>query len=90
MSRALPLRDAAVLKGRGLGLGTQFVFYGATGAEVEVAEQTGEVQALRLCGPLDCGLVVNPKLVERQVHGLLMQAMTGCLNRPRVSWWPVG
>ncbi|MCY1242291.1 Nicotinate dehydrogenase subunit B [compost metagenome] len=41
--------------------------------------QTGEVRVVELFGVLDCGLVVNPRLVERQVTGMLIQATSRML-----------
>jgi len=71
---------APLLKGRGVGLGTHFSSYGAAVAEVEVVAQTGAVRVVRLFGALDCGLVVNPRLVERQITGMLMQAASRALH----------
>lgn len=72
-------RNARVLKGRGIGLGTHFSSYGAAVADVEVVPATGEVRVVRLFGALDCGLVINPKLVEQQITGMLMQATSRTL-----------
>ena len=38
-------------------------------AEVEVDEETGEVEILRICAAHDCGTAINPMLVEGQVEG---------------------
>ena len=38
-------------------------------AEVEVDDETGEVEILRICAAHDCGTPVNPMLVEGQVEG---------------------
>ena len=43
--------------------------YGATFAEVEVDEETGEVRVLRLVSAYDCGKAINPLLVEGQIDG---------------------
>ena len=38
-------------------------------AEVEVDDETGEVEVLRICAAHDCGTPINPMLVEGQVEG---------------------
>jgi nicotinate dehydrogenase medium molybdopterin subunit len=38
-------------------------------AEVEVDDETGEVEILRICAAHDCGTPINPTLVEGQVEG---------------------
>ena len=38
-------------------------------AEVEVDDETGEVQVLRIVAAHDCGTAINPMLVEGQVEG---------------------
>jgi CO/xanthine dehydrogenase Mo-binding subunit len=43
--------------------------YGATFAEVEVDEETGEVAVLRLVSAYDCGKAINPLLLEGQIDG---------------------
>lgn len=43
--------------------------YGATFAEVEVDEETGEVVVLRLVSAYDCGKAINPLLLEGQIDG---------------------
>jgi nicotinate dehydrogenase subunit B len=66
-------------RGRGIGLGTHLVSYGAAVAEIEVDTQTGRVRILRLTGALDAGLVVNPLIVERQIEGQLVQTASRML-----------
>lgn len=66
-------------RGRGIGMGTHLVSYGAATAEVEVDMQTGRVRVLRLVGALDAGLVVNPLIVERQIEGQLVQTASRML-----------
>lgn len=76
---APPQPGGKLRRARGVGLGTHFVSYGAAVADVEVNLQTGEVRVVELFGALDCGLVVNPRLVERQVTGMLIQATSRIL-----------
>ncbi|MEO6186347.1 MAG: molybdopterin cofactor-binding domain-containing protein, partial [Steroidobacteraceae bacterium] len=66
-------------RGRGIGLGTHLVSYGAAVAEIEVDTQTGKVRVLHLTGALDAGLVVNPLIVERQIEGQLVQTASRML-----------
>jgi aerobic carbon-monoxide dehydrogenase large subunit len=48
-------------------------------AVVEVNPQTGELQILRYSVVHDCGTVINPLLVEGQVHGGVAQGLGGSL-----------
>ena len=49
--------------------------YGAYIAVVEVELDTGEVTLLRLVAVDDCGNVLNPMVVEGQLHGSVMQGV---------------
>ena len=44
-------------------------------AVVEVERETGQVELLLLVAVDDCGNVVNPMIVEGQVHGSIMQGI---------------
>jgi CO/xanthine dehydrogenase Mo-binding subunit len=66
-------------RGRGIGMGTHLVSYGAAAAEIEVDTQTGRVRILHLTGAIDAGLVVNPLIVERQIEGQLVQTASRML-----------
>jgi len=53
---------------------TPFWMVAGTGAEVEVDTETGRVRILRLVNAVDCGRLVNPRIVETQISGAaLMQ-----------------
>jgi CO/xanthine dehydrogenase Mo-binding subunit len=53
---------------------TPFWMCAAAGAEVEVDTETGQVRIARLINVVDCGKLVNPKIVETQISGAsLMQ-----------------
>jgi carbon-monoxide dehydrogenase large subunit len=55
---------------------TNFTFpFGTHIAVVEVDRETGEVKFLRYVGVDDCGKVLNPMLVDGQVHGGIVQAL---------------
>jgi nicotinate dehydrogenase subunit B len=70
---------ARLRHGRGIGLGTHLVSYGAAVADIEVDTQTGQVRILHLYGALDAGLVVNPLTVEHQIEGQLVQTASRML-----------
>jgi carbon-monoxide dehydrogenase large subunit len=53
--------------------------YGAHIAVVEVLRETGEVRVLQLVAVDDCGNVLNPMIVEGQVHGSVMQGLGSAL-----------
>ncbi|HEY7064585.1 MAG TPA: xanthine dehydrogenase family protein molybdopterin-binding subunit [Chloroflexota bacterium] len=48
-------------------------------AVVEVAPATGEVRILRYAVAHDCGTVINPLIVEGQIHGGVAQGIGGAL-----------
>lgn len=53
--------------------------YGAHIAVVEVLRDTGEVRLLQLVAVDDCGNVLNPMIVEGQLHGSVMQGIGSAL-----------
>ena len=52
---------------------------GAHVAEVEVDPETGRVKLLRYLVAHDCGRVINPMIVEGQMHGGVAQGVGGAL-----------
>jgi nicotinate dehydrogenase subunit B len=64
--------------GRGIGLGTHHlamnqgnrITYAAAVVEVEVNKDTGVVLAKHIYGAMDCGLALNPGIVESQIVGM--------------------
>jgi len=74
------LSDGEVVTGRGIAVGTHHVSYGAAVAEIEVNKRTGNIVAKQLYGALDCGLTVNPALVENQIVGMMIQATSRMLK----------
>src|ERR1700681_4541191 len=53
---------------------TPFWMVACTGAEVEVDTETGRMRILKLINAVDCGRLVNPRIVETQISGAaLMQ-----------------
>lgn len=55
--------------------GAQTFPYGAYVAVVEVELETGQIDILELVAVDDCGNVINPMVVEGQVHGSVMQGL---------------
>ncbi len=55
--------------------GAQTFPYGAHAAVVEVKLETGEVRLRELIAVDDCGNILNPMIVEGQIHGSLMQGI---------------
>jgi CO/xanthine dehydrogenase Mo-binding subunit len=53
---------------------TPFWMVGAAGIELEVDTETGRVRILKMINAVDCGTLVNPRIVETQISGAaLMQ-----------------
>jgi CO/xanthine dehydrogenase Mo-binding subunit len=77
---ASALSDAEVVTGRGIGIGTHHVSFGAAVAEIEVNKRTGEIVATNLYGALDAGLAVNPALIENQIIGMMVQGVSRVLK----------
>ena len=50
--------------------------YGAAVADIEVDKRTGTVVATRVYAALDAGQIVNPALVEAQIMGQVIQAVS--------------
>ena len=72
--------DGHILHGRGVGLATHHVSYGAAVAEIEVDTQNGLITVQRVWSALDCGLAVNPGCVESQITGQVVQATSRTLK----------
>jgi len=53
-------------------------------ADVSVDTETGIVKMNKFVAVQDCGLVVNPKLAESQVHGAVIMGICGALFEERV------
>jgi nicotinate dehydrogenase subunit B len=74
------LAKGEIVTGRGLGLGTHHVSYGAAVADIEVNKRTGVIVVKKLYGAMDAGLVVNPGLVENQMVGQMIQSVSRVLK----------
>jgi CO/xanthine dehydrogenase Mo-binding subunit len=73
-------KEQEIVTGRGLGLGTHHVSYGAAVADIEVNKRTGVITVKKLFGALDAGLVINPGLVENQIVGQMIQSVSRLLK----------
>ena len=58
--------------------------YGCYVAQVEVDRETGEVDLQRFVGVDDCGTIVNPLIVEGQIHGGIAQGIGPALTEKLV------
>ena len=72
--------DADVVTGRGIGLGTHHVSYGAAIADIEVNRRTGNIVVKKIFAAMDVGLAVNPGLVENQIIGQAVQSVSRVLK----------
>ncbi|MGG5260627.1 aerobic carbon-monoxide dehydrogenase large subunit [Phycicoccus avicenniae] len=72
--------DEPGLEGRDFYSPTQATFAnGMHAAVVETDPVTAEIRILRYCVVHDCGVMVNPMIVEGQVHGGVAQGVGGAL-----------
>ena len=70
--------SARVVTGRGIAVGTHHlpqnqgdrVTYAAAVVDIEVNKDTGAVVAKHVYGAMDCGLAINPGIVESQIVGM--------------------
>ncbi len=52
---------------------------GAHAVELEIDPHTSEVEIIRYCVVHDCGRMINPLIVEGQIHGGVAQGVAGAL-----------
>lgn len=70
--------NARIVTGRGIAVGTHHlpqnqsdrITYAAAVVDVEVDKATGVVVAKHVYGAMDCGLAINPGIVESQIVGM--------------------
>ncbi|HET8683441.1 MAG TPA: molybdopterin cofactor-binding domain-containing protein, partial [Micromonosporaceae bacterium] len=62
---------------------------GMHAAVVETDPETAEVKILRYCVVHDCGRLINPRIVEGQIHGGVAQGVGGALYE-RLAYDPDG
>lgn len=67
------------MRGVGIACGFEKGGYVATCAEVSVQRPTGKVKLERIVEAFECGAVVNPKHLENQIEGAIVQGIGGAL-----------
>ncbi|MGM0652646.1 MAG: xanthine dehydrogenase family protein molybdopterin-binding subunit [Bacillota bacterium] len=56
-----------------------FYCFGATGVEVEVDPETGQIEILQLASSIDAGKAINPQLAKVQLHGGTIMGLSTAL-----------
>jgi CO/xanthine dehydrogenase Mo-binding subunit len=69
-----------LVRGRGVALGTHRAAMAGSVADVEVNRQTGGIVVKHIYAALDCGIAVNPGIVESQIVGMAIQATSRVLK----------
>jgi carbon-monoxide dehydrogenase large subunit len=88
-------QDGAMENGRGLVFHGTYTLpnapfsFAAHGVVVEVSRETGQVAIRRYVGVHDCGCIVNPRLVEGQIIGGIVQGLGQALSED-VIYSPLG
>jgi CO/xanthine dehydrogenase Mo-binding subunit len=85
---ASDLSSARVVTGRGIGLGTHHlpqnqgsrITYAAAVVDIEVNKDTGVIVAKHVYGAMDCGLAINPGIVESQIVGMCVHGTSLALH----------
>lgn len=85
---ASSLSNARIVTGRGIGLGTHHlpqnqgnrVTYAAAVVDIEVNKGNGVVVAKHVYGAMDCGLAINPGIVESQIVGMAVHGTSLALR----------
>jgi len=52
-----------------------FWTYGTQGVEIEIDTETGKIEVLKVASSFDVGKVMNPKLIEGQIEGGIIQGL---------------
>ncbi len=52
-----------------------FWTYGTQGVEIEIDTETGKLEVLKVASSFDVGKVINPKLIEGQIEGGILQGL---------------
>jgi CO/xanthine dehydrogenase Mo-binding subunit len=85
---ASKLSRSRVVTGRGIGLGTHHlpmnqgdrITYAAAVVDIEVDKGNGIVLAKHVYGAMDCGLAINPGIVESQIVGMAVHGASLALK----------
>jgi nicotinate dehydrogenase subunit B len=75
-----PANGNPIVHGRGIALGTHRASMGAAVADIEVNKSTGAIVVKHIYTALDCGIAVNPGVVESQIVGMSIQATSRVLK----------
>ncbi len=75
-----PAAKGGIVTGRGLAYSFRGQTVAAQIAEVEVNLETGHVWAKRLVCAHDCGLIVNPRSLERTIEGAMLHALSRAIH----------
>jgi CO/xanthine dehydrogenase Mo-binding subunit len=73
------LGSGRILKGRGIAIGGFASTFVGVVAEIQVDTATGKIRVEHLYAAQDCGLIINPNLVEQQIQGCLIQGTSRAL-----------
>jgi nicotinate dehydrogenase subunit B len=74
-----PRGNDEVVTGRGVGLGTHRASMGGAAVEIEVNRKTGAILVKHIYAAMDCGIAINPDIVESQIVGMSIQAVSRVL-----------
>jgi CO/xanthine dehydrogenase Mo-binding subunit len=74
------LADGPIVRGRGVALGTHRASMGGAVADIEVNRSRGVIVVKHVYAALDCGIAVNPDVVESQIVGMSIQATSRVLK----------
>jgi CO/xanthine dehydrogenase Mo-binding subunit len=85
---AANVSSARVVRGRGIGLGTHHlqpnqgdrITCAAAVVEIEVNRDNGQVLARHVYGAMDCGMAINPGIVEAQIVGMSVHGVSLALK----------
>jgi nicotinate dehydrogenase subunit B len=72
--------SGTIVAGRGIALGTHRASMGAAVADIEVNRNSGAIVVKHIYAALDCGIAVNPAIVESQLVGMSIQATSRVLK----------
>ena len=68
-----------IRKGRGIAIGGFASTFAGIVAEIEVDTVTGKIRTKHVYAAHDCGLIINPNMVEQQVEGCVVQGVSRAL-----------
>ena len=82
------LSSGKIAAGRGIAVGTHHlsmnqgdrITYAAAVVEIEVNKETGGISVKHVYGAMDCGLAINPGIVENQIVGMAVHGTSLALK----------